>query len=135
MVEVPPGPPVLSTIVAEIYGPNYDKQIDIANQVQNILKNTDDVVDVDWMVEADQKEYEFIIDKEKAMLYGVAPQQIAYTMNMALSGRAITNLYAENSVNQVGLVLSLDEKEKSTVNDIAQLQIKSQQGNMVSISD
>ncbi|MEQ9581924.1 MAG: efflux RND transporter permease subunit, partial [Arenibacter sp.] len=76
IVEVPPGPPVLSTIVGEIYGPDYDTQMDIADQVQQILKNTPDVVDVDWMVEADQVEYQFIIDKEKAMLYGVAPQQI-----------------------------------------------------------
>ncbi|WP_282056382.1 efflux RND transporter permease subunit [Maribacter luteus] len=135
IVEVPPGPPVMSTIVGEIYGPDYDKQIDIANQVQNILKNTDDVVDVDWMVEADQVEYEFIIDKEKAMLYGVAPQQIAHTMNMALSERAVTNLYDEDATTQVGLILALDEKEKSTIGDIAQLKVKSQLGNMVTIGD
>ncbi len=135
VVEVPPGPPVLSTIVAEIYGPDYDKQIDVANQVHNILKNTDDVVDVDWMVEANQTEYEFIIDKEKAMLYGVAPQQIVYTMNMALSERATTSLYDENSATQIGVVLSLDEKEKSTLDDISQLKVKSQQGTMVTIGD
>jgi len=135
LVEVPPGPPVLSTIVAEVYGPDYNKQIEVANEVQNILKNTADVVDVDWMVEDDQIEYEFVIDKEKAMLYGVAPQQIAYTMNMALSNRAITKLYDEDAVNQVGLVLALEEKEKSTITDISQLKVKSQQGNMVPIAD
>ncbi|WP_347925588.1 efflux RND transporter permease subunit [Pontimicrobium sp. SW4] len=135
LVEVPPGPPVLSTIVAEVYGPDYSKQIEVANEIQNILKNTVDVVDVDWMVEDDQVEYEFVIDKEKAMLYGVAPQQIAYTMNMALSNRAITTLYDEDAVNQVGLVLALDEKEKSTITDISQLKVKSQQGNMVPIAD
>ena len=135
VVEVPPGPPVMSTIVGEIYGPDYDIQIDIANQVQDILKNTVDVVDVDWMVEADQIEYEFIIDKEKAMLYGVVPQQIAHTMNMALSERVVTNLYDEDAVNQVGLILALDEKEKSTIGDIGQLKVKSQQGNMIPIAD
>ena len=135
IVEVPPGPPVLSTIVGEIYGPDYDTQIDIANQVQNILKNTDDVVDVDWMVEADQTEYKFIIDKEKAMLYGVVPQQIAHTMNMALSERAVTNLYDEDASNQVGLILALDEKEKSTLQDISQLKVKSKQGHMITIGD
>lgn len=135
IVEVPPGPPVLSTIVAEIYGPDYDTQIDIADQLQHILIDTDDVVDVDWMVEADQIEYEFVIDKEKAMLYGVAPQQIAYTMNMALSERAITYLYDENASTQVGLLLALEEKEKSTIGDISQLKIKSEQGNMVTIGD
>ncbi|NNJ88327.1 MAG: efflux RND transporter permease subunit [Eudoraea sp.] len=135
VVEVPPGPPVLSTIVGEIYGPDYDTQMDIADQVQGILKNTDDVVDVDWMVEDDQQEYQFIIDKEKAMLYGVAPQQIAYTMNMALSERAVTNLYDEDAVNQVGLLLALDEKEKSSIRDIAQLKVRSKQGNMITIGD
>ncbi|MCK5815920.1 MAG: efflux RND transporter permease subunit [Flavobacteriaceae bacterium] len=133
IVEVPPGPPVLSTIVAEIYGPDYNTQIDIANQIQNILKNTDDVVDVDWMVESDQTEYEFIIDKEKAILYGVTPQQIAQTMNMALSERSITNLYDENASKRVGLILALDEKEKSTLNDITQLKVKSSQGTMITI--
>ena len=135
VVEVPPGPPVLSTIVGEVYGPDYNKQIDIANQVQNLLISTQDVVDVDWMVEADQTEYEFIIDKQKAMLYGVAPQQITQTLNMALSERAITNLYDEDASNQVGLVLTLDEKEKSTIADISQLKVKSSMGTMNTIGD
>ncbi|HBL78790.1 MAG TPA: multidrug transporter AcrB [Aequorivita sp.] len=135
IVEVPPGPPVLSTIVAEIYGPDYDQQIAVAKKVENILNETQDVVDVDWMVEADQKEYEFIIDKEKAMRYGVAPQQIVYTMNMALSDRPVTHLYDENATNQVGILLALDEKEKSTIQDISQLRIASKQGNMVSVGD
>ncbi|HMR16508.1 MAG TPA: efflux RND transporter permease subunit, partial [Mariniflexile sp.] len=66
IVEVPPGPPVLSTLVAEVYGPNYDEQIKVANQVKHILENTVDVVDADWMVEADQVEYRLEVDKEKA---------------------------------------------------------------------
>ena len=135
LVEVPPGPPVLSTIVAEVYGPDYEEQIRIANDIQSILNNTDDVVDIDWMVEADQKEYQFEINKEKAMLYGVAPQQIAYTMNMALSNNPITTLYDENALNQIGLVLCLDEKEKSTISDISQLKVKSKMGNMIPIAD
>lgn len=135
IVEVPPGPPVLSTIVAEVYGPDYDQQIAVAKQVENILNETQDVVDVDWMVEDDQKEYEFIIDKEKAMRYGVAPQQIVYTMNMALSDRPVTNLYDETTTVQVGILLAMDEKEKSTIQDISQLKIASKQGNMVAVGD
>ncbi len=135
IVEVPPGPPVLSTIVAEIYGPDYDQQIAVAKNVETILNNTQDVVDVDWMVEADQKEYEFIIDKEKAMRYGVAPQQIVYTMNMALSDRPVANLYDEKVTNQVGILLALAENEKSTIQDISQLKITSKQGNMVTVGD
>ncbi|MFY9242520.1 MAG: efflux RND transporter permease subunit [Polaribacter sp.] len=135
LVEVPPGPPVLSTIVAEVYGPDYETQMYIANQVQTILKNTDDVVDVDWMVENDQTEYQLEINKEKAMLCGIAPQQITYIMNMALSNSPITNLYDEDAVNQVDLILSLDEKEKSTISDISQLKVKSKQGLMIPIAD
>jgi multidrug efflux pump subunit AcrB len=135
LVEVPPGPPVLSTIVAEVYGPDYNEQIKIANSVQNILKNTTDVVDIDWLVEADQIEYQLEINKEKAMLYGVAPQQIAYTMNMALSNKAIASLYDENASTQVGLVLTLDAKEKSTLTDILQLKVKSKLDAMVPIAD
>ncbi|TNJ41465.1 efflux RND transporter permease subunit [Tamlana fucoidanivorans] len=135
IVEVPPGPPVLSTLVAEVYGPEYAQQMEVANQVKEILHNTVDVVDVDWMVEADQVEYQFTIDKEKAMLYGVAPKQIAYTMHMALSNKPLTTLYDEDAVTQIGLVLTLDEKEKSTVPDISQLQVKSSQGHLVPIAD
>ncbi len=135
IVEVPPGPPVISTIVAEVYGPDYDEQIAVADQIKTILNNTDDVVDVDWMVEADQKEYQFVIDKEKAMRYGVSPQQIVYTMNMALSDRPFMHLYDEKATTQVGIILALDEKEKSTLQDISQLKIASNQGNMVSVGD
>lgn len=134
LVEVPPGPPVLSTIVAEVYGPDYDTQIALADSIQTIL-HKEDVVDIDWMVEADQKEYEFEIDKEKAMLYGIAPQQIVYTLNTALEERAVTQLYDEEATQRVGIVLALDEEEKSSVQDIMQINIASQQGQMIPIAD
>ncbi len=135
IVEVPPGPPVLSTIVAEIYGPDYKAQIALADQVQDLLKRTVDVVDVDWMVEADQVKYDFDIDKEKAMLYGVSPSQITHTMNMALSERAITNLYDEDAASQIGMILTLDEKDKTTPQDISQLKIRSNKATMVPVGD
>jgi multidrug efflux pump subunit AcrB len=135
LVEVPPGPPVLSTIVAEVYGPDYEKQIAIADSIKSILKQTNDVVDIDWMVEDKQIEYEFIVDKQKAMLYGVTPKQITYTMHLALSNNKITNFYNENASNQIGIVLALDEKEKSSIQSILQLKIKSNNGTMISIGD
>ncbi|SNY95312.1 efflux RND transporter permease subunit [Flagellimonas pacifica] len=135
IVEVPPGPPVLSTIVAEVYGPEYEKQIEIANKVKQILTNTTDVVDVDWMVEGDQKEYDFVIDKEKAALYGISPQQIVQTMKMAMGERPITYAYDEDSFDQVGILLAIDEKSKSTLDEIKQLKITSKSGNMVSVGE
>jgi len=135
LVEVPPGPPVLSTIVAEVYGPDYNEQIRVGDSIQEILKRTNDVVDIDWMVEANQKEFNFKINKEKAMLNGIAPQQITHTMNMVLSNKAITHLYDEDASNQVGLVLTLDQNEKSTLQDIASIKVKSKHGNLVPIID
>ena len=135
IVEVPPGPPVLSTIVGEIYGPDYDAQIALADQVVGLLENTADVVDIDWMVEADQTQYAFVADKERAMLNGVAPEQITHTLHMALSDNAITNLYDENAAVQVPLILSIDEKERSSTNDLKQLMIKSRAGHLVAVGD
>lgn len=135
IIEVPPGPPVLSTLVAEIYGPDYNEQIKIAYKVKELLRNTADVVDIDWMVEDNQIEYNFEIDKEKAMLNGVTPQQIVEIMDMALSENPIATLYSENSNNPVHIILAFDEKEKSTLNDIKQLKVISKFGVAIPIGD
>ncbi|MBS1654602.1 MAG: efflux RND transporter permease subunit, partial [Bacteroidetes bacterium] len=135
IVEVPPGPPVLSTIVAEIYGPEYDKQIEVANQVKSLLKKTPDVVDVDWMVEDNQQEYDFEVDKEKAMRYGVAPAQVVATIRAALSGNTVGTLHKPSSFNPVNIVLQLSDADKSTLNDLKNLKVISQSGNTVAIGD
>ncbi len=135
IVEVPPGPPVLSTLVAEVYGPDYKQQIEVANQVKDILENTSDVVDIDWMVEAPQVEYKLEVDKEKAMLNGIAPQQVVGNLTYLLREMPVSNLYDERSVDPVGIVLALDDSEKTSLEDIQNLKIKGSQGNVVPVSD
>ena len=135
IVEVPPGPPVLSTLVAEVYGPDYKQQIEVANQVKGILENTSDVVDIDWMVEAPQVEYKLEVDKEKAMLNGIAPQQVVGNLTYLLREMPVSNLYDERSVDPVGIVLALDDSEKTSLQDIQNLKIKGSQGNVVPVSD
>jgi len=136
IVEVPPGPPVLSTLVAEVYGgPNYDEQIKVADQVKSILENTVDVVDADWMVEANQIEYRLEVDKEKAMLHGIAPQQIVGNLTYLLQEYPIANLYDETSNDNVSIVLSLDDKDKTSLQDIQNLKIKGSRGNVIPVSD
>ena len=135
IIEVPPGPPVLSTLVAEIYGPDYKEQIKVANQVKTILQNTSDIVDIDWMVEDNQTEYKLEVDKEKAMLNGIAPQQVVGNLTYLLKEYPVSNLYDENSNDNVGIVLSLDDKDKTSLQDIQNLKIKGNQGNMIPVSD
>jgi len=135
IIEVPPGPPVLSTLVAEIYGPNYKEQIKVARQVKGILHNTVDIVDIDWMVEDHQLEYKLEVDKEKAMLQGIAPQQIVGNLTYLLQEYPISNLYDETSNDNIGIVLSLDDTNKTSLQDILQLKIKGSQGNVVPVSD
>ncbi|MGE4347433.1 MAG: efflux RND transporter permease subunit [Flavobacteriaceae bacterium] len=135
IVEVPPGPPVLSTLVAEVYGPNHEEQIKVAYQVKQLLENTQDVVDIDWSVENVQTEYRLEVDKEKAMLNGVAPQQIVGNLTYLLREYPVSNLYDEKSVYPVGIVMALDDKDKTSIDDIQNLKIKGLQGNMVSVRD
>jgi multidrug efflux pump subunit AcrB len=135
IIEVPPGPPVLSTLVAEIYGPNYEEQIKVAHQVKTILENTSDIVDIDWMVEDAQTEYKLEVDKEKAMLNGIAPQQVVGNLTYLLREMPVSNLYDERSNNPVGIVLSLDNQDKTSLQDIQNLKIKGAQGNVIPVSD
>ena len=135
IIEVPPGPPVLSTLVAEIYGPDYAEQIKVAKQVKTILETTPDIVDIDWMVEDAQTEYKLEVDKEKAMLNGIAPQQVVGNLTYLLREMPVTNLYDERSNNPVGIVMALDDQDKTSLQDIQNLKIKGSQGNVVPVSD
>lgn len=135
IVEVPPGPPVLSTLVAEIYGPDYNEQIKIAKQVKTLFSKTTDVVDADWMVEDDQPEYHITVDKEKAMRYGVAPAQVTATVNAALSGMPVGNIYQPASYNQTVIKLQLSDSDKANMDDILDVKVMGMQGNEVPIRD
>lgn len=135
LVEVPPGPPVLSTLVAEIYGPDYAQQIAVAKQVKDLFGKTADVVDVDWMVEDDQPEYNFAVDKEKAVRNGVTPEQVVATLRAALSGSQAGTLHVPHSFSTVDIVLQLKDADKSALSDLKNLQVINRQGNPVHIGD
>jgi len=128
MVEVPPGPPVLSTLVAEIYGPDYDQQIAVARQVKTIMQQTPDVVDVDWRVEHDQPEERLVVDKEKAMRLGVAPAQVAMTLRAATSGQNTGILHTDHAFSPVNISLQLADDSKTNTRDLENLPVINQQG-------
>jgi multidrug efflux pump subunit AcrB len=86
VAEVPPGPPVLQTLVAEVYGQDRTHREALAREVKRIFEETPGVVDVDWYGEEDQKRYLFHIDKEKAALNGITAETISRTLKMAVEG-------------------------------------------------
>jgi len=135
VVEVPPGPPVLSTLVAEIYGPDYNEQIKVASQVKDMLNHTPGVVDVDWMVEGDQKEYVFNVDKEKAMLWGVAPVQVIAAVQSALGGEMAGVVHQESSSVQIPVKLQLSDADKNTINDLRNITVVNQRGENIPVGD
>lgn len=135
IVEVPPGPPVLSTLVAEVYGPDYKQQIEIGKQIEQLFKKTPDVVDADWMVEDDQTEYKFTVDKEKAMRYGVATAQVNAIVAGAISGMPAGIINAPNSFTQTPIRLQLKEEDKAGIDEILDLTVTGMQGNIVSLRD
>lgn len=135
IVEVPPGPPVLSTIVAEVYGPDYDEQIKIANKVQQILHDTDNVVDIDWMVEDNQTEFNLEVDKEKAMLNGIVPAQIVHTITTLYGEHAVSTFYDKKANESIGIVLVLDDANKNSLTDLKMIHVKSKRGITIPLSE
>ena len=131
VAEVPPGPPVLETMVAEIYGPSYPRQIEIAKQVRELMEQTPGVVDVDWYVEDDQPKYRFVIDEEKAALDGVSEAAIVRTLALGAAGEPQGLLHAERETEDVPIVLRLDRATRSDRDRLLGLAIAGRGGSLV----
>jgi multidrug efflux pump subunit AcrB len=125
----------MSTLVAEVYGPDFEVQMDVASQVKDLFAQTADVVDIDWHMEDDQMEYKFNVLKEKAALLGLSTQQVVHSLQMALGGHEVTQLYQENEHEQIGIVLRFKENERSDINDLKKVNILSQTGQVVALGD
>lgn len=134
VAEIPPGPPVLQTLVTEVYGPNYDGQIDLATKIRQAYQSTDGVVDVDWYVEAPQTDYRLVIDREKAALNGISSSQIADVLQMALSGQNVGLLHDENAREDVAINLRFSQSNRTSLDDLKSLNLKGANGNLVPLS-
>ena len=135
VAEVPPGPPVLQTLVAEVYGPDYGRQIQIAREVRGVLEKTDGVVDVDWYVEDDQPKYRFVLDKEKAALNGISSEQVSSTLRLALNGVEAGLLHQPREKEDVSIHLRLPRKERSSIEDLQEIKVLGHKGNLVPLRE
>ena len=127
VVEVPPGPPVLSTVVAEIYGDSltdYQQQREVASIVMDRLKQEPFVVEIDSTVEADQTRWRFETNKEKAMLSGITTQDLALNLQIANEGYIAGHLNLEREANPLPITLRLPKDKRTSQSDLEVLPLK-----------
>ncbi|MCE9575843.1 MAG: efflux RND transporter permease subunit [Deltaproteobacteria bacterium] len=135
VVEVPPGPPVLQTLVAEIYGPDADARQRLAEQVREVFLHTDGVVDVDWYVEAARPKLRFVIDKEKAALHGIAPGDIATTLAVAVGGAPAGLVHMPLEREDVMVMVDVPRARASSPEDLLSLRVRAPGGATVSLGE
>jgi multidrug efflux pump subunit AcrB len=134
LVEDPPGPPVRATVVAEIYGPDYNKQRGIAQDIKALFAKTDQVVDIDDSVKEKQDKYRLIVDKEKAALMGVSTEQIVQTLRISVAGMAVSTLHRPDARTPVAIMLRLTKGDRSGLSDMDKVYVMGQQGNQVPLA-
>jgi multidrug efflux pump subunit AcrB len=134
LVEDPPGPPVRATVVAEIYGPDYTKQREIAQDIKALFAKTDQVVDIDDSIKEKQDKYQLIVDKEKAALTGVSTEQIVQTLRLSVAGMAVSTLHRPEARNPVAIMLRLSKGDRTGLADMDKVFLTSLQGSQVPLS-
>lgn len=135
VAEVPPGPPVLETLVAEIYGPTAPERLDVAAKVKAIFSSTPGVTDVDWYVDDDRATYDIMVDKEKAALSGVNEDAVEQTIATAMSGDAIGLAHDPGAREDVPITLRLPRSERGDPGSLVNLYVPSVSGPPVPISE
>jgi multidrug efflux pump subunit AcrB len=135
VVEVPPGPPVLSPIVAEIYGPDYAGQIAVAKQVRRQLEATADIVGVDDSSSAAAQKIVLRVAQARAAQLGVAQRDIVDTLRLALSGDNVTPLHDNAAKYEIPVRITLPAEQQNSIDSLLRLRVRSRSGTTLPISD
>ncbi|MFB6276744.1 MAG: efflux RND transporter permease subunit, partial [Halothece sp.] len=135
LIEVPPGPPVRSTMLAEIYGPDYEQQRDLAKQVAEVFRNTSEVVDVDDSVKNQVPQMQLEVDRAKATQAGLSTQAITETINMAIGGVNASTLKIPGELTPVQIQVRFSEASRQGMDDLRQIQLPTPDGGLVPLSE
>ncbi len=135
VVEVPPGPPVLSPIVAEIYGPDYEGQLRVAKRVREQFERTPDITSVGDTVDADAPRLVLRVLQNKAALSGVAQKDIVETMRMGLTGEYVTPIHSGEAKYEIPVRLTLPPERQGAADELLQLTVRSRDGGLVALSE
>ncbi|MDD3815042.1 MAG: efflux RND transporter permease subunit [Desulfocapsaceae bacterium] len=125
VAEVPPGPPVLQTLVAEIYGPTDADRVRLAERVKGIFESTEGVVDVDWYRETERKRLVLTVDKEKAALNGISEEEITRTVRLAMEGMSIDLFHQPSDKEEINLVIELPRVLRARVDGLLNISLRS----------
>ena len=135
VVEVPPGPPVMSPIVAEVYGLDHDGQIKVAKKVRELFEQTPNIADVDDSAEAQQKRLLVKVDRQKAALLGVSQQTITQSISTVLGGEDVVYLHGKNIKYAVPIRLEFPVANKNKIESVLALRVRSRTGALVPMSE
>lgn len=135
VVEVPPGPPVISPIVAEVYGPDYEEQKRLGRKLEQLYKNTPDIVDIDSTVEADAKRLVIEVDRQRAALLGISQQSVAAILQLALNGEDVTYVHQGRERYPIPVRLEVPVASKADLDALLALEVRSRTGQLVPIAE
>ncbi len=135
IVEVPPGPPVQAPIVAEIYGLDYQGQIEVAKRVREIFENTAGIVDIDDSVVHPAKRLVIHVDRQKAARLGVCQETIANVIAGVMGGADVGYLHGENAKYAIPIRMELPVADKADIDDVLALKVKCQSNELVPLSE
>jgi len=133
--EVPPGPPVVQTLVAEIYGPDLAGQIDVARKVKDIFDATPGVVDTDWYLEDPQSKLVMHVDTAKAALHGIAVSDVAQAVAIAASGAQAGLVHIQSAREAVPVAVEFARPERSSQESLENIKLRSSDGSLVSLRE
>ncbi len=135
VVEVPPGPPVMSPIVAEIYGPDYAGQMAVGKQVRAAFAETADIVAVDDYIDADSHKFVLHVLQNKAAQLGVAQSDIVEVVTMGLAGMDVTPVRNADSKFEIPVRVVLPAAKQSTLDALLKLRVRARSGQLVPVSE
>jgi len=125
VAEVPPGPPVLQTLVAEIYGPSDTARVKLATRVREIFNETPGVVDIDWYRQKDREKTVITVDREKAALNGISAADISATVDLAVKGLPVDLLHQPREKEPISIILELPRGQRARIDTVLNLQLRS----------
>ncbi len=126
VAEVPPGPPVLQTLVAEIYGATDDQRVALAAAVKDIFSNTAGVVDIDWYREKERNKLVISVDKEKAALHGITEGAINRAVQIGLHGVSVDLFHQPSDKEEINIILQLPLAMRATIDGLLNMSLRPQ---------